>query len=401
MEPVTHMLTGACLSRTGLNRKAAYATLTMVVAAEFPDVDMLWGLRGPVDQFQHHRGITHSFLGLPFEAAFIVAVVYGWHRWRLAKTARAEEAEGSTFHSRAGGAVVRPLTMAPVRWGGLYGLALLALLSHLLLDYTNNYGLRPFFPFNDRWYAASIVFIFDPLIFTLLLGALTLPWLFGLVGAELGAKKQPFHARGWAIAALLGVFGWWALREVEHGSAVQLAMTQSIPTPGKKVVPPGPDPIDQESVAPAEPSPTYLVAQKTLASPDILSPFQWSVVTDFGPVYELSKIDTQTGTLIPGASTYPKTGDSPAVRTAEGSKLGRAYMDWSPMPIVEVVKSDSELVAGTGRGGDGVEEVVTFRDPRFMGGQMGTSPRSALAGTVSLNAGGKVVQETMGERVEH
>ena len=60
MEPVTHILTGVCLARTGLNRRAAYATLTMAVAAEFPDIDTLWGLRGPVEGFAHHRGNTHT-----------------------------------------------------------------------------------------------------------------------------------------------------------------------------------------------------------------------------------------------------------------------------------------------------------------------------------------------------
>ena len=88
MEPVTHILTGACLARTGLNRRAAYATLTLAVAAEFPDIDTLWGLRGSVEGFTHHRGITHTFLGLPFEAALLVAAVYGLHRWRLAQAAR-------------------------------------------------------------------------------------------------------------------------------------------------------------------------------------------------------------------------------------------------------------------------------------------------------------------------
>src|ERR1035437_288585 len=63
MEPVTHLLTGACLGRSGFNRTTAYATLTMVLAAEAPDIDLLWGLRGPVSEFQHHRGITHTFLG--------------------------------------------------------------------------------------------------------------------------------------------------------------------------------------------------------------------------------------------------------------------------------------------------------------------------------------------------
>ena len=33
MEPITHFMTGACLARAGFNRKAAYATLAMTLAA--------------------------------------------------------------------------------------------------------------------------------------------------------------------------------------------------------------------------------------------------------------------------------------------------------------------------------------------------------------------------------
>jgi hypothetical protein len=49
--PITHFLTGACLARAGFNRKAAYATLAMTLAAEMPDLDTLWGFRGPVAAF--------------------------------------------------------------------------------------------------------------------------------------------------------------------------------------------------------------------------------------------------------------------------------------------------------------------------------------------------------------
>jgi inner membrane protein len=56
MEPITHLMTGACLARAGFNRKAAYATLAMTLAAEAPDLDTLWSIRGPVAGFQHHRG---------------------------------------------------------------------------------------------------------------------------------------------------------------------------------------------------------------------------------------------------------------------------------------------------------------------------------------------------------
>ena len=433
MEPVTHILTGACLSRTGLNRRAAYATLTMAVAAEFPDIDTLWGLRGPVEGFEHHRGITHAFLGLPFEAAFIVAAVYGWHRWRVRRARATAEARSRFPYTPAGkerlpgtpaagrterkttaktgagaliqgegaaqAAVVKPLTAAPVRWGVLYGLALLALLSHLLLDYANNYGLRPFFPFNDRWYAASIVFIFDPVMFVLLLGALTAPWLFGLVGSEVGARKQPFPARGWAIAALLGVAALWTLRAVEHEHAVQLAMAQSLAAPVPVMS--SAQPLPPDALAPAEPTPTYLPAQRVLASPDPLNPFQWSAVTDFGPLYQLSEIDTRNRELTTGDTTYPKPGRSAAVLAAEESQLGRVYMDWSPMPIVDVARADSELAAATsGDPGAVGAVVVTFRDPRFMGGWMGDAARSALVGTVALDAAGHVARETMDGHVE-
>jgi inner membrane protein len=397
MEPVTHMLTGACLARAGLNRRAAYATLTMVVAAEFPDIDMLWSLRGPVDSFQRHRGITHTFLGLPFEAVLVVGAVYGWHRWKVARAAKAAAARPPDPSRQA-----KPLTAAPVRWGVLYGLALLALLSHLLLDYTNNYGLRPFFPFDRHWYAASIVFIFDPAIFGLLLVGLVAPALFGLVGSEVGAKRPAFRGRGWAIVALAGVLCLWALRAVEHGKAVDVAMAQSIKAP--VAASPGElETLPDADAAPAsEPAPVYLGAQRALATPDPLSPFRWSTVTDFGPLYQLAEVDTRNGALTAGETTYPKPGRDADVLLAERSPLGKAFIDWSPMPIVDVFKPDSE---GEGQA-DGDPEaahrrtVVTFRDPRFMGGWMAANGRSALEGAVTLDAAGHVVRETMGGRAE-
>ena len=82
MEPVTHFLTGAVLSRAGFNRRTAYATLAMTLAAEAPDLDVLWAFRGPVAALQHHRGITHTLLGTPFVALAVTGTVYLWHRFR-------------------------------------------------------------------------------------------------------------------------------------------------------------------------------------------------------------------------------------------------------------------------------------------------------------------------------
>src|SRR5205085_2310519 len=82
MEPVTHFLTGAAISRAGLNRKTALATLTLVLSAEAPDLDMMIYPFSRVLGFGHHRGITHTFLGAPFVAAAVLGFVYLIHKWQ-------------------------------------------------------------------------------------------------------------------------------------------------------------------------------------------------------------------------------------------------------------------------------------------------------------------------------
>ena len=169
LEPVTHFLTGACMGRAGLNRKTALATLTLTLAAEAPDLDVLSRLHGPAFGFAHHRGFTHSFLGVPLDAAVVVGFVY--LIWRLR------------------GRALKDANLPP-RWGLLFLYACLAGLSHILLDFTNNYGVRPFWPFSEKWYSWDIVFIFEPIMFTCLLLGLITPSLFSLIDKEIGARQR-------------------------------------------------------------------------------------------------------------------------------------------------------------------------------------------------------------------
>lgn len=400
MEPVTHVLTGACLARAGLNRRAAYATLAMAIAAELPDIDTLWGLRGPVEALQHHRGITHTFLGVPFEAAFVLLVVYGVHRWRSARYAKRPKPKPVGDHVP----VERPLTAAPVRWGLLYFFCILALLSHLLLDYTNNYGLRPFYPFNPHWYAASIVFIFDPLIFGLLVVGLVAPWIFRLVSSEVGARRQRFTGTGWPRAALLLIVVLWGVRWIEHERAVQLAMAQSLEAPASASEQNAPDSSTQtDQSKPA--LPVFLEPRRVLANPDPLSIFRWYTVTDFGPVYQLERVDTSGQTIDATEGTYAKPDRAPAILAAESSYLGRVYLDWSPMPIITADSSRGALeqaMTGADEPAPPAGTVVTFRDPRFMGvlpwlSGNGSSP---LTGTVVLDQRNEVLLQRMDGRIE-
>lgn len=358
MEPVTHMLMGAVLARAGVNRRAAYATVAMTIAAELPDVDIAWWVRGPVTELLHHRGITHALVGLPVEAALVVATCWGWERWRGSSKLRS-------------GAKLR----APLSWGWLYGGSLLALLSHLLLDWTNNYGVRPFFPFNPRWYEGSFVFIFEPVLFALLLGALLLPWLFGLINAEVGARKARFAGRGWAWAALVGVAGLYMLRYTEHARAIELAR-QSAPEGTTRI----------------------------FASPVPTNPFVWHVVMDTPGYYARAEVDTHRELMEAGSPSdllyKPQT--TLALLAAKRSYLGEVYLDWSSWPVL------SE--------GDATEDAahpltaVTFTDARFLyetwltGALSPGRAKPVLGATVMLEmaapAAQRVVEMTMSGRIQ-
>src|ERR1700691_1761705 len=131
MEPVTHFLTGACIGRAGLNRKTAYATLTAVLAAEAADMDVLWSLRGPVESLKHHRGITHTFIAVPAVAGVIVGLVALFHVWQARRRMR----RLAGVDPESGAPIPLRLQAKTIRWGWLYLTALIAALSHLLLDW--------------------------------------------------------------------------------------------------------------------------------------------------------------------------------------------------------------------------------------------------------------------------
>jgi inner membrane protein len=355
MEPITHLLTGACLARAGFNRKAAYATVAMTVASELPDIDVMWGFGGPIAAFEHHRGWTHTFLGLPLEAAALVGVFWLWHRWRSKK-------DGGAVSSGS-------QTDVPARWGLLFGFVLVALLSHLLLDWTNNYGLRPFFPFNPRWYAGSFVFIFEPVMFALLVVALVAPALFGLIGSEVGARRERFRGRGWAIAALMGIVALWGWRAFERQKALQLAEAEDF---GAQVLRVG-------------------------VSPHPITPYRWHLVVETPMYYQVAVADTLSGTVTKDAGgVFYKPPTTIATLIAKRSWLGEVYLDWSPFPLVtEVARSsdpDDKDLAGNQR-----LTTVTFRDLRFMYDVLFLKGReeTPLGGSVTIDGDRKVVRMEM------
>jgi inner membrane protein len=340
MEPVTHFLTGACLARAGCNRRTAYATLAMTLAAEAPDLDVLWGLRGPVAGFAHHRGITHTLIGAPVVALAATLFCYAFHKLRR-----------------------KPPRIRP-RWILLWSFAWLAVLSHLLLDFTNNYGLRPFAPFHPRWYSWDIVFIFEPVMFLLLVGGLLLPAVLGLVEREMSRRRPLFRGRGWAIAALLGVAALYTVRGTEHARAIHLLEQTYFSHPALRVA--------------AEPFP--------------INPFHWQGIVETDNAYQLADVNTRTDAVDADETrgVVYKPPVSPAVVAAKRSWLGRIYLDWSQFPLVE------DAGAGTPPDSRSDEdthlEQVDFHDMRFgYSDWFGRNQsRKPLSGSVFVAPGGQV-----------
>ncbi|HEY0306865.1 MAG TPA: metal-dependent hydrolase [Acidobacteriaceae bacterium] len=355
MEPVTHFMTGACLGRAGFNRTTAYATVAMTLAAEAPDLDVFWSVAGPIAAFQHHRGWTHTLIGTPVVATAVVLVIFAFDRWRRQRSMNAKAA-------------------LPVRWGMLWLCAWIAALSHILLDFTNNYGVRPFFPFNPHWYAGGIVFIFEPVLFVVLLLALVVPALLGLTDREIGARGPVFRGRKWASFALIVMVSLWSWRYLEQQSAKRMVLNDEAAQDG--------GPVQVKKVA---------------LSPYPVNPYMWQAVVETPDYYRVATVNVRNGSVVSDAQTdiFYKPAETPATLAAKQSRLGRAYLDWSHFPLV---REEGNGVTENGE----TATVVTFHDLRFHydNALFGRLSKNPLGASAYVNASNQVVQMQMGESIQ-
>jgi len=332
------------MGRAGLNRKTALATLTLTLAAEAPDLDVLGRFGGPAFGFAHHRGFTHSFLGVPLDAVVVVGFVY--LIWRL----RGRNLKDPNL---------------PPRWGLLFLYACLAGLSHILLDFTNNYGVRPFWPFSEKWYSWDIVFIFEPVLFGILLLGLIVPSFFSLIDQEIGARPRGPRGRIAATLALLGVVLLWGLRDFEHRRAVSALAAR-----------------------------TYQGADslRVSAYPTMVDPFHWYGVVETRAFFALAPVDSLRPEVDPEDHLVIryKPDETQVTLAAKKSYLGRVYLDWAQYPITE-----TETLQPPESG-----YIVEFQDLRFV--QLPSllssrgEPSRALSAGVQLDKNLRVVGDVYG-----
>jgi inner membrane protein len=304
---VTHVLAGACIARTGLNRKTALATLTVILAAEAPDLDVLARLRGPVFGFVHDRGFTHSFVGVALVSVAVVCFIY--LIWRLGCR--------KDLHSTP-------------RWWLLLCLSYLAGLSHILLDLTDNYGVRPFWPFSERWYSWDIVYLADPVVTLFLGGGLVLSVLASLMNEEVNRASKTPRGRLGASMALIGVVAVWSIRDLEHRRALHTLNARQY-----------------EGAGPVHAS----------AFPLWWNPYLWAGMVETTRSIKAMRVDSRSQNVDPQVEEQVryKYEETPVTLAAKSSSLGHAYMNWARYPITE-----TEPLESAGRG-----YIVRFKDLRF------------------------------------
>jgi inner membrane protein len=152
MDNLTHTLVGLVVGEAAARvtradpkdiahdtRRNLFVSL-MAIGSNVPDLDFIQSriTESKLDYLIHHRGHTHTILGAIALGLILYLCCELWCRYKR-----------------------QPLSMRDRLQ--LIGVGLLASLLHIALDFTNSYGVHPFWPVDNRWYYGDAVFIVEPL----------------------------------------------------------------------------------------------------------------------------------------------------------------------------------------------------------------------------------------------
>lgn len=290
MDNVCHTLLGAAIGKAGLERWSPRANVTLMIASNLPDLDALVFLTG-TPSVSFRRGWTHGALAqlvLPIALAAAMLAVD-----RLQTRRRGQ----------------RPTA----RPAAVLGLCYIGLLSHVFLDFLNNYGIRLLMPFSNRWFYGDAVFIVDP-------------WLWLALGAGV------FLARRWRVPGPARIA--LALTSIYIAGMLWLAAES------RRIV------LDSWTMARGS-APAGL-----MVGPTPVDPFRKQVIVDAGDHYETGELRWWPRAVRFDPRVVPKNEDLPPVARARQDERVRAVLVWARFPYYDVRAAGDRML-------------VTLRDMRF------------------------------------
>lgn len=272
MDPVSHTLAGTALAQTGLKRRTALGTTTLLIGANLPDVDVAAYLWSGETALAFRRGLTHGILAALLLPVALAGLVWLWDR-SVRRRLRPDSDP----------AVFRQLLL----------LSALAILSHPVLDYLNVYGIRLLAPFSGRWYYGDALFIVDP-------------WLWAILAAGCWLARR---TRRWATVSLVVAASYVVILGVS-GVAARRLVRDSLRRDG-------------------QPSP------RVMAAPLAVTPFRRYVVVEEGDggyrVGMLDWIPRPRVELTPLPDGTRKASD--VLSVAAASEPARKFLTWSRFPF--------------------------------------------------------------------
>jgi inner membrane protein len=280
MDPLTHTATGLLLSRAGLNRWTPGAAAMLMLAANAPDIDIVSAAGGSLNYLHYHRHLTHSLVAMPAMALLPVLVV-------------------------------RLIGRKPVNWLGAWCASLIAVASHLLLDWTNSYGIRLLLPFSPRWLHLDWTNVIDLWLWAGLGVCLLGPFLARLVGSEIasGAPLNRRHGRAAAWTALAFLLAYEGARATFHARAVAI--------------------FDSRLYRQSAPL-------RTSAFPDAANPLRWRGVVETADFDAVGDLDLAADFDPSRAMIFLKPEPDPAIDAARQSAIFRQFLTFAEIPLWRV-----------------------------------------------------------------
>jgi len=244
-----------------------------MLAANVPDIDGVYWFGGALPYIEHHRTYTHSLTFLPLMALLPMLLVRATFSWRA------------------------------------YLASMAAVLSHLLLDCTNFYGVPLALPFSSHWFRLDTVNIVDFWIWAILIGALWATALFSRVNGEIRPGSNPGARRAWAWAALLALLAYEGGRWIAHDRALRVMAGQVY-----------------EGAPP----------RRVTALPDAVNPVAWRGVVE-GDGFAMILPVNLVGTYDPGAGRlYREAPHISAMDAALGTRPFQVLRGFSQLPFWKV-----------------------------------------------------------------
>jgi inner membrane protein len=297
MDNLTHTLTGLLIARAGLNRVTARAAPMLVIGANLPDIDVIWAIGGSTAYLDAHRGVTHSLFLLPLLAA-VPALL--------------------------GGLIRRPQGF---RWNRAWAVSAAGIASHLVLDWTNLYGIRLLLPQSGEFYRLDIASVVDPWILGFLALGVLWPLLARLVTSEIGARGAR-HGAGLSRFVLAAIAAYLGMRYFCHARAVEI-LSSRIYEGG--------------------------AVRSVAALPSFANPLEWRGLVEQDKAWRIIGVDLRSEFDPSSGRVLFKANASAALEAARATEPFRALERFSRSLIWQTLPSD--------RAGDFTE--VTAVDLRF------------------------------------